>query len=82
MEHSGLSAVARAVPVTARVRLRLVVQADGTVGSVGVAVSSRRADLDAAAIDAARAWRFLPALRDRAPIESRVLIWVVFVMEP
>ena len=82
VEAPGLVAEARPEHVTARVRLRLLVRVDGTVGSVEVAVSSGRADLDDTAARAAGAWRFAPARRDGTPIDSRVLIWVSFVLEP
>ncbi|MDR7532433.1 MAG: TonB family protein [Armatimonadota bacterium] len=82
VEAPGVVASARVEPADARVRLRLVVLADGTVGSVAVALSSGRADLDAAALRAARAWRFLPARRDGVPVDSVVLIWVLFTAAP
>jgi len=82
VEAPGLVAEARPEHITARVRLRLLVRADGTVGATEVAASSGRADLDAAAAASARAWRFAPARRDGEPVESRVLIWVAFVLEP
>jgi protein TonB len=82
VEAPGLVAEARPEHVTARVRLRLLVRADGTVGAVDVFVSSGRAELDDAAVSAAQAWRFAPARRDGEPVASRVLIWVAFVLEP
>ncbi len=82
MEGPGLVAEARPERVSARVRLRLLVREDGSVGRVEIAVPSGRVDLDAAAASAARAWRFLPARRDGSPIASTVLIWVSFVVEP
>jgi len=82
VETPGLVAEARPEHVTARVRLRLLVRVDGTVGAVEVATTSGRSDLDAAAAAAARTWRFAPGRRDGEPMESRVLIWVAFVLEP
>lgn len=82
VEPPGLVAEARREHITARVRLRLLVRADGIVGAVEVAASSGRPDLDDAAAASARAWRFAPARRDGEPVESRVLIWVAFVLEP
>jgi protein TonB len=79
VEAPGLISGARSEGVTARVRLRVVVTEDGGVGGVTVIVSSGRAALDAAAVAAARTWRFLPARRDGAPIASAVLVWVSFV---
>jgi TonB family protein len=78
VEAPGVVASARAEATDAAVRLRLVVRADGTVGAVAIVVSSGHADLDAAAREAARAWRFLPARRDGVAIDSVVLIWVRF----
>jgi protein TonB len=82
VEIPGLSAEARLEPASARVRLRLHVQADGAVGRVSIAVPSGHPDIDGAAALAARSWRFLPARRDGTPIASVVLIWVAFLPEP
>jgi TonB family protein len=82
VETPGLAAGARPVADAARVRLRVLVRDDGTVGDVTIAVSSGRPDLDAAAAGAARGWRFQPARRDGVAIASAVLIWVAFVMAP
>jgi protein TonB len=68
--------------VQARVRLRLVIRADGTTRGAEIAVPSGRAELDAAAMDAVRQWRFLPARRNGEAIESVVLIWVAFIAAP
>jgi protein TonB len=78
----GLAAGVRPQGINARVRLRLHVREDGAVADVSVAVPSGRPDLDAAAADAARTWRFQPARRDGAAIASVVLIWVSFVTGP
>jgi protein TonB len=82
VEAPGLVAEARPEAAAARVRLRFLVHADGTVGAVEVVASSGRADLDAAAVAAARGWRFAPARRDGVPVVSRVLIWVAFILGP
>jgi TonB family protein len=82
VETPGLAAGVRPEQVTARVRLRLAVGDDGSVADVQVAVPSGRGDLDAAAVAAARGWRFHPARRDGVAIASTVLIWVTFVVEP
>jgi protein TonB len=82
VETPGLAAGARPAADAARVRLRVLVRDDGTVGDVTIAVSSGRPDLDAAAAAAARGWRFQPARRDGAAIASAVLVWVAFVMAP
>jgi protein TonB len=82
VEAPGVSATARLQPVEARVRLRILVRVDGTVGTVEIAVASSRPDLDAAAVDAAKGWRFLPARRDGHPVESIALVWVAFTAGP
>ncbi len=82
VDAPGLSATARLEAVEARVRLRLVVRADGSVAAVHVVIPSGRRELDTAARDAARGWRFLPARRDGEPIDSVALIWVSFVAGP
>jgi protein TonB len=82
VEGPGMVAAARPNAISARVRLRLHLRDDGSVALVTIVTSSGRSDLDAAATGAARAWRFLPARRDGVPIESRVLIWVAYVLEP
>jgi len=64
--------------VSGRVRVRLLVRADGTVAQVDVLVSSGDPALDAAARDGLLRWRFLPARRDGAPVDSYLLLWVTF----
>jgi TonB family protein len=56
----------------------MVVGIDGRVESAEVEVSLG-ADLDAAALDAARRWVFEPALRDGKPIAARIRAAVRFV---
>jgi protein TonB len=82
VENPGLTAEVRVESNTARVRLRLVVRETGAVGDVQVAVSSGRPELDTAAVEAARGWRFEPARRDGVAIASTVLIWIAFVVGP
>lgn len=52
--------------------LRFQVLTDGHVASVTVSRSAGHADLDRAAVDAVRAWRFEPARRG----EEKVAVWV------
>lgn len=82
VDTPGLGSSARLEAVEARVRLRLAIRADGRVAGVEIAVSSGRAELDGAALGAARQWRFLPARRDGEAIDSVALIWVAFVARP
>ena len=56
----------------------LTVRADGTVSNVAVN-ESRGADFDAAAVSAALAWRFAPALRDGVAVAARIRAAVRFV---
>jgi protein TonB len=52
--------------------LRFVVLADGLVGTVNVEKSAGHPDLDRAAIEAVRTWRFEPARRGK----EAVAVWV------
>lgn len=61
-----------------RLRLRLLVRADGTVGAVELLVSSGDAELDRAAVTALRGWQFEPARRDGQPVDSYYVVWVAF----
>jgi len=54
------------------VTLRLTISRDGTVTDVAVDRSSGYPSLDRAAVEAAWAWHFRPALRDGFPITSAV----------
>jgi len=82
IDAPGLSSSARLEAVQARVRLRLVIRADGTTRGAEIAVPSGRAELDAAAMNAVSQWRFLPARRHGEAIESVALIWVAFIVAP
>lgn len=63
------------------VTLRVLVSTAGLPQSVDVETTSGSPRLDAAALDAVRRWRFAPARRGAAPIESWVLVPVVFRLE-
>ena len=77
--HAGNSPSAASLgPPEGRVRLRLLVRSDGTVGSVEVVVSSGDPEVDRAAVDALSRWRFEPARRDGGPIDSYYFVWVTF----
>jgi len=54
--------------------LTLTVDADGHVSKVDVAQSSGAADLDEAAVVAARQWTFTPAMRDGNAVASRIKV--------
>jgi protein TonB len=75
-------------PVAARrageqgtVTLKVLVGSDGLPQRLEVAESSGSSRLDTAALDAVRRWRFVPARRGATPIESWVLVPVVFRLE-
>jgi protein TonB len=82
VEAPGVVSAARLNGVEARVRLRLLVRADGRVERADVIIPSGRPELDAAAQNAAMGWRFLPARRDGEPIASIALVWVAFTTSP
>ncbi|MDR7426440.1 MAG: energy transducer TonB [Armatimonadota bacterium] len=64
--------------VRGRVRVRLLVLADGTVAEVEVLISSGDPELDQAARQGLLRWRFLPARRDGVPVDAHLLLWVTF----
>ena len=66
--------------ITGQVILVVDVDAQGNVTNVSVEKSSRNRDLDRAAIDAARRWRFNPEVRDGVPVAGRVRVPVDFVL--
>lgn len=63
------------------VRLKVLVSSDGLPQRVEVDKTSGSSRLDAAALDAVKRWRFVPARRGTTPIESWVLVPVVFRLE-
>lgn len=63
------------------VMLRATVDRDGHPQDVEVVTSSRSRELDRAALEAVRAARFLPALRDGRPIVSKVNVPVDFRLD-
>lgn len=64
---------ARATRKHGDVSLALTVDADGHVSRVDV-LASGGADLDEAAVFAARQWTFTPAMRDGKPVASRIRV--------
>jgi protein TonB len=75
-------------PVAARrageqgtVTLRVLVTRDGQPARVDVEKSSGSAPLDAAALEAVKVWRFVPARQGADAIESWVLVPIVFRLE-
>ena len=59
--------------------LVISIDAQGNVLDVSVEKSSRNRNLDRAAMDAARKWRFNPEVRDGVAVASRVRVPVDFV---
>jgi protein TonB len=75
-------------PLTARrmreegkVLLRVLVTPEGTAGSLEIRTSSGSARLDESALRTVRQWRFIPARRGNTPVQSRVLVPIVFKLE-
>lgn len=60
------------------VLLRVHVGPDGGVDRVDLVQSSRSRDLDRAASDAVRRWRFRPAMRDGRPVAAAVQVPITF----
>jgi protein TonB len=69
---------ARRAGVQGTTLLGVFVGADGRVGDVVVRESAGHPDLDAAAIDAVKRWRFEPARRGNEPVSMWVLLPVQF----
>ena len=63
------------------VTLRVRVKRDGVASEVAVEKSSGSQHLDAAALEAVKAWRFTPARRGAEPVESWMLVPIVFRLE-
>jgi protein TonB len=64
-----------------RVVLRVLVTAEGAAGDVEVRASSGSARLDESALRTVRQWKFIPARRGHAPVQSWVLVPVIFKLE-
>lgn len=60
------------------VRVRVEVGPDGRPAQVTVAQASGSRDLDRAAVDAVRRWRFHPARRDGEPVAGTVIVPISF----
>ncbi len=59
-----------------------IVEEDGTVGEVRVLRSlDRNYGLDEEAVKAARAWRFVPAMKDNAPVRCLVALEMTFSLD-
>lgn len=72
---------ARLAKIQGIVRVRCVVGRDGVCSHVSVVQSvDRTLGLDAAAVQALRAWRFKPALVGNTPVAARILIDFTFAL--
>lgn len=60
------------------VMVRAEIRPDGTPGSVTVATSSGSRQLDRAAVDAVKRWRFRPALSNGQPTSGTVMVPISF----
>jgi periplasmic protein TonB len=63
------------------VTLRVRVTADGRAASVNIESSSGSPSLDRAALEAVRAWRFVPARSGLENVEAWVLVPIVFRLD-
>lgn len=72
---------ARRAGTQGTVTLRVLVMRDGLPSRVEVEKSSGSPHLDTAAVDAVWSWRFTPARQGTDPIESWVLVPVVFRLD-
>jgi protein TonB len=76
--HPRYPASARRQGIQGTTLLRVFVASDGRVTDVGVERTAGHADLDEAAADAVRRWRFDPARRGDEPVGMWVLLPVEF----
>lgn len=67
--------------VTGSVLLRVRVGIDGTPGDIDLVQGSGSRELDRAAVDGVRRWRFAPATRNGQPVESSVQVPIAFNLE-
>ena len=74
-------AAARRNGVQGTVMLKVVVARDGLPARVELEKSSGSMHLDSAALEAVKAWRFVPARRGNEPVEGIVTFPIVFRLE-
>ena len=63
------------------VTLQILVTKEGGVGSAKIVSSSHIPDIDNAALDGVKLWRFTPALQNSKPVESWVQIKIIFQLK-
>jgi periplasmic protein TonB len=76
--HPSYPATARQARIEGTARLLVHVLADGRVDEIRVEASAGHPDLDRAATDAVRKWRFEPARKGTEPVASWVILPVEF----
>ena len=62
--------------------VRLLILQDGQVGDVSLVRSSGYPQLDAAALIGTGEWRYLPAIRDGAPVSAEIDVAIRFRLQP
>lgn len=65
-----------------KVLLKILVAQDGTVKQVEVEKSEPAGVFDTAAVDAAKLWKFKPAIADGKPVESWIRVPITFEWRP
>jgi protein TonB len=73
--------LSRRIREEGRVVLRVRVTAEGSAGDVEVRTSSGSSRLDESALRTVRRWKFIPARHGRAPVQSWVLVPIIFKLE-
>ena len=72
---------ARRMSEAGKVILRVEVSAEGRAANVEIKTSSGSARLDESALRTVRSWRFIPAKRGETPVDSWVLVPIIFKLE-
>ena len=73
--------LARRMGEEGKVILRVNVSPQGLAESVEIKTSSGSQRLDDAAVNAVKRWKFIPAKRGDTPVQSRVLVPIIFKLE-
>lgn len=71
----------RGASLDTTVTAQFMVSPEGSPTDVKIIKSSGNDELDSAALDTAKKWRFKPATRDGQPIESRVILHIEFEVQ-
>ncbi|WP_211364127.1 energy transducer TonB [Propionivibrio limicola] len=73
--------MSRRMGETGKVLLRVLVNADGSAANVELKTSSGSSRLDDSALRTVRKWRFIPAKRGDTPVQSSVVVPIIFKLE-